>query len=43
MRGKRPSAGRQTTQKENIYRLPRIHLLPPYDGLQMGPKHVAAC
>jgi hypothetical protein len=24
------------------YHLPHIHLLPPDDGLQMGPKHVVA-
>jgi hypothetical protein len=24
------------------YHLPHIHLLPPDDGLQIGPKHVQA-
>jgi hypothetical protein len=35
-------AGRQATYKKNKYNLPRIHLLPPDDGLKMGPKHVEA-
>jgi hypothetical protein len=26
--------------EEKQYYLPHIHLLPPDDGLQMGPKHV---
>jgi hypothetical protein len=27
---------------KNKYHLPHIHLLPPDDGLQMGPKQVEA-
>jgi hypothetical protein len=26
--------------QKNIHHLPHIHLLPPDDELQMGPKHV---
>jgi hypothetical protein len=36
------SVGGPADRQKNKYNLSHIHLRPPDDGLQMGPKHVEA-
>jgi hypothetical protein len=36
----RPANRRPRSKTSTKYHLPHIYILPPDDGLQMGPKHV---